>query len=416
MEEANIITGSIQTGAKDRLWTKYFIEAMIVGFLMNMCNNIHMSTLPLYAIHIGGDRSSGGLLTGVFSISALLFRPLVGNLLDSRGRKIVLTAGIVLFALSSLSYDFTYVVWLLLLFRFIHGIGFSAQSTSVGTIVSDIVPKSRIMEGIGFFGLSGVLATAVGPALGLYIIGVAGYRVLYTVTFGISVLALILAYFINYEQESGTSLDLRQKPSALKEGETSDVSREGQKAVLFEKTAVVPSFVMLFAALAMASITSFIPSYAISRNVNNIGIFFTVYAAALMVVRPFSGKLSDRYGATRIILPGMAFMIISMVMIAFSATLPSFLIAAVLYGFGSGTVNPVLNAITVKLCPPDRRGAANATFFSSMDIGMGVGSIMWGFIAQNMGFRYIYLGSAACVVISVFLYLLLLRKRLQVSG
>lgn len=372
-----------------------------------------MSTLPLFAQQIGGDKSTAGLLTGLFSISALLVRPISGKFIDSRGRKIVLIAGILVVTLVSFAYSFAYSVVTLLILRFIHGIGMSAQTTSSGTIVADIVPSSRLMEGIGYFGVANILATAVGPALGLYLIGIGGFQFLYLVTFIICVAGLITARFINYENNSKLTMNQKEELyHVIPEGETVAVNEYVKKGALFEKTAVTPALVMLFVVFAMSSIISFLPLYAISKNINNIGMFFTVYAAALLVSRMFLGRLSDHYGVTIVFIPSIVMFIISLVIIANSTTLQGLLAAAILFGLGSGTINPVLNGITIRLCPPGRRGAANATFLSSLDIGMGGGSIVWGFVSEYVGFSSIYYGAAAVSLIPVFLYLFVLRHKL----
>ena len=104
--------------------------------------------------------------------------------------------------------------------------------------------------------------------------------------------------------------------------------------------------------------------------------------------------------------------IISLAIIAISTSLQTLLFAAILYGLGSGTIIPILNGLTIRLSPLSRRGAANATFFASLDIGMGAGSIVWGFVSQYEGFSTIYYGASAVSLISVFLYLFVLRKKL----
>lgn len=407
------MTTDLHAVHKEKLWTKYYIIVMIVTLLFGVSSTIHMSTLPLYAQEIGGDKSAAGMLTGLFSFSALLFRPPVGKFVDSKGRKIVLMAGIFIVTAVSFFYSFTQIVWVLLMLRFIHGIGMSAQSTTTGTIVADLVPHSRLMEGIGYFGISNVLATAIGPALGLYLIDFGGYRFLYLITFAICLAGAVLAAFINYEKERKAKLQEENKHQQAQEIAPAEEKKEVPKGAFFEKTTLLPAAIMLFVSFSMSAIMSFLPSYALSRNVSSIGLFFTVYAGALLISRLFTGRLSDRFGATVVFIPGLAIFTLSLFTIAMATSLQAFLVAAVFYGLGSGTVMPILNAITIKLCPPDRRGAANATFFAAIDVGMGAGSIVWGFVSQNAGFPIIYFLSTAIVIIPALLYLFGLRKKLQ---
>lgn len=134
---------------KEKLWSKYFILTTLTSLFIMISMQMTMTTLPIYTQYIGGNKFIAGLTTGIFSISALLFRPLFGNLLDSKGRKIILIISIIIFSLATLSYNFAYTIIILLVLRFIQGIGFSAYSNASGTIIADVVPGSRLGEGIG---------------------------------------------------------------------------------------------------------------------------------------------------------------------------------------------------------------------------------------------------------------------------
>lgn len=393
---------------KAKLWTSHFIKIMFVGFTIGLCNQIQITTLPVYVQHLGGSKTIAGLMLGIFTLSALFFRPLVGNLLDRIGRRIVLVTGVAIFAIASFSYYFVDYIWLLLLLRFIHGAGFSAYSTSTGTIVADVVPNGRLMEGIGYYGVAGTMAVALGPALGLFLIVWAGISELYLLTFGIAALGLIAAYFINYEKEDASlpaTPNFQDKVILDKD----DLNRP-RKNFFFERSALKPSLVMFFITLSQGAVISFLPLYAYSKGIGNIGIYFTVSAVALMISRPFTGRLSDRFGAAKIILPGMLLLILAFILIPFTTSVSGFVLIGILHGFGSGTAFPVLNAITIKMCPAERRGSGNATFLSSVDAGYGIGSIMWGIVSQNIGFAAIYFGAAASVAVSLIIFIVTLWK------
>ncbi len=148
---------------RETLWTKYFTLTFIYSLFTAISNNMLMTGIPLYAIHLGGNNSISGLLFGLFMAAAILFRPLFGTLIDDKSRRMVLIVGCIISTVISLSYVFAFSIGILLLVRSLHGIGFSATTNASGTIVSDIVPRSRLAEGVGYFGLSITLATAVGP-------------------------------------------------------------------------------------------------------------------------------------------------------------------------------------------------------------------------------------------------------------
>jgi len=377
---------------KVKLWTFHFIKIMFVGFIISLCTQMQKVMFPLYMQFIGGSKTTAGLMVGIFAISALLFRPLVGTMLDKKGRKVILVTGITIVLIASLSYYFVYHIWLLLLLRLLHGIGFSACSTSAGTIGADVVPKVKLMEGIGYYSIATAKAVAVGPALGLYLTTKIGYNESFLIIAGFSVLGLIAALMTNYEKK-----DLL-------------AAANNNPHPFFEKNAVKPSFVMFFLSIAQGAVLSFLPSYAYSKGVDNIGIFFTIYAVTMMFSRPAAGKLCDYFGAFRIILPMMLLAIISLAMIPLASSLSEFVFISILYGLSFGTVLPLLNGMTIKLCPPDNLGSGNATFLSSIDAGYGIGSILWGVVSQNAGFTAMFFGAAGSVNVSMMLFIMFFRK------
>ena len=101
--------------------------------------------------------------------------------------------------------------------------------------------------------------------------------------------------------------------------------------------------------------------------------------------------------------------------LAFASNLGMFVAAGLTYGLGFGSVQPTLNAIMIKLCPPERRGVGNATFFSAMDIGIGTGAILWGVVSQIAGFTYVFIGAALCIVVASGFYIFKLSKQLMVN-
>ncbi len=188
-------------------------------------------------------------------------------------------------------------VGLLLVLRSLHGIGFSATTNASGTIVSDIVPKSRLAEGVGYYGLSNTLATAVGPALTLFIIQYFSYNVLFLVSSLIGFIALFCSFFIDYE---------KHKPSF----ENKLLVRKGKRGIadiMFEKSALPAALVTIFIFVAMGATMTFIPTYALSLGIEDIGLYFVVNSFALLFTRIVGGKLADKYGDTLVILPGELF-------------------------------------------------------------------------------------------------------------
>ncbi|MEH7383634.1 MFS transporter [Bacillus sp. JJ1533] len=384
----------------EKLWTKYYFLAFIYAMSTQISNNMLMTGLPLYAIHLGGDNSISGMLFGFFMFVAILFRPYFGKLIDEKSRRIVLIIGAVVTAFITLSYVIAFSISLLLVMRSLHGIGFSATTNASGTVISDIVPKRRLAEGVGYFGLSNTLATAIGPALSIFLIQQFNYQILFIVAGVIGLISILCSLFITYEKRNPNH---EISPSKKKRKFTE---------VLYEKTALPTALVTAFVYVGMGVALTFIPTFALSLGIKDIGLYYTVYSVALLFTRIVGGKLADRYGSSLVIIPGLIIMTGSFVVLAYAHSLGDFIISGILYGLGLGFVEPALNAIMIKLCPPDRRGAGNSTFFTAKDLGSGIGAICLGFISLHAGFKSVFLYSALSIMIAFFAYVFILRRQM----
>jgi len=138
--------------------------------------------------------------------------------------------------------------------------------------------------------------------------------------------------------------------------------------------------------------------------VANIGVFFTVYAVTLALTRPVSGMLLDRKGYDVVVYPGMLAIAAVMLLLSQAESLGMFLLAGVFYGLGFGSVQPSMQALTVRNVPFHRRGAANGTFFSAFDLGIAVGALLWGAVSQAVGYAQMYLRTTLPVLTALVLY------------
>lgn len=167
---------------------------------------------------------------------------------------------------------------------------------------------------------------------------------------------------------------------------------------------------LFFLTVTFGGIASFLPLYTAQKQIGGLQLYFLLYALALMVTRTFAGQLYDRKGHRAVFLPGAGLVLLAMLMLAWLPGEWALLTAAVLYGFGFGMVQPGLQAWSVERAPVHRKGMANATFFSFFDLGVGIGAIVFGQISHWFGYPSIYLAAAGSVLISMLVYLSVLRK------
>lgn len=159
-----------------------------------------LPTIPLFVKELGGSDQMIGVIVGIFTFSALIFRPYAGHALESKGRKFVYLTGLSIFIFSLGSFAFITSIGILLVMRLVQGIGFGFASTATGTIATDLIPPKRRGEGMGYFGLSGNLALALGPSLGLTLAGIISFKQLFLITAACGAIALILAFNIRYKK------------------------------------------------------------------------------------------------------------------------------------------------------------------------------------------------------------------------
>ncbi len=380
---------------KEKIWTKDFILICIANLFIFLAFQITLPTIPLFVTHLGGNEQFIGFIIGVFTFSALLIRPFAGHALETKGRRFVFLTGLVIFIFSLGSYSVTTSILFLFIMRIIQGVGWGLSTTASGTIVTDIIPASRRGEGIGYFGLSGNIALAVGPSLGLLLIDQISYFWLFILCSCFCILALTLASFVTYKKP--VEYQIRVKWD------------------LYEKEALDPSILALFITATFGGIASFLPLYTVQKGVEGIHWYFIIYALSLMVTRLFAGQLYDRKGHRFVFLPGASLIFIAMLLLAWMANSAVLYLAAICYGVGFGTVQPALQAWAVERSPKNRRGMANATFFSFFDLGIGCGAILFGQIGYWIGYTSIYVTSACSVLISVFYYFVILRKEKTTS-
>ncbi|MGG3310552.1 MULTISPECIES: MFS transporter [Paenibacillus] len=377
----------------ERLWTKPFIQ-MTVGMLFLFTGfYLLLPTLPLYIKHLGGSESQVGLAAGAFTLTAVVFRPMVGGLVDRYGRRAFYVWGLIFFVLSMYLYDWVGSILLLLALRILHGASWAFSTTSIGTVITDLIPTSRRGEGMGWYGMAMTVAMAIGPMLGTFIVSGYSFRMLFLVATGLSLIAFILAYM--------TRAPYQAKPSA-------------GRIQLVEKSVLPVTVAIFFLAVAYGGITTFLPLFAESIRVNP-GTFFLVYAVALTLIRPFAGKLSDRFGEAAVIIPSLVVTAAALIVLSMSNGLTGLITAAILYGIGFGSAQPALQAATLRIAPENRRGAANASFMTAFDLGIGLGAIILGLVSERIGYTYLFTVTAASVVVSLVIFTIFVR-RLLTSG
>lgn len=370
-----------------KLWNKDFILIIVINFLVFMNHLMILSTFPFYIEYLGGSEAVAGFAAALFSIIAVVFRPFIGWMLDNGKRKIILIIGLCGMALMPIGYLVFATLYLAFVCRMLHGASLAFSNTSTSTIATDIIPKPRFAEGMGMFGLATALATAVAPALGLALMDYMGFTMLFLFAAVSIVIALILFLMMKVPK-----VEVEKKPLNLKG--------------LIDKDAVPASATALVFMLTYGALENFTAKFAAEQNLPSGGIFFAVMAVALLLTRLLAGKVTDRHGESFFAYSCNAAMLIAFLLMGLFPNVATYLLAAVLAGFGFGGLEPALQSMAVAIAPPERRGSANSTFLCAYDIGIGVGGGIAGVLISSFGYSQMFVIMTVFNILSVVIYVL----------
>ncbi|WP_160032532.1 MFS transporter [Paenibacillus sp. An7] len=385
---------------EERLWTKDFLIVFGVNFLLFLCFYLLVVIIPSYAIdefHVSDGIAALG--SSIFVIGALIGRIAAGRLMENVGRRRMLFTGLIFFAIISFCYFFISSITTLLVIRFFHGLAFALASTATGTISASLIPHSRRGEGTGYYGVSIIVASAIGPFLGVLISNnssVTGNFVLCAV---LAVFSLLAGLFLNVPKFTLTA----EQKSEMKGFKISNY---------FEPKAIPISITILFIGLAYSSILSYLKLYAGQINLTEVvSFFFIVYALVVILTRPFTGRWFDKHGVNFVMYPAIICFIIAMILLSQVESGLILLLSAVFVGLGYGTTQASAQAYAVKKSPVHRMGLATSTFYIFLDLGIGVGPFLLGFLTPLIGYRGMYMVMAGMLAVSLYVYYVLVGRK-----
>ena len=370
------------------MFTRDFSLAILANLFSFASMYVLLATLPLYVVAIGGTVSDAGVVLACFTLSAVVVRPVVGRLSDRRAKKAIMLAGAVILAASSLLYAPVHSVPLLMAVRVFHGVGWAAFGTAASALAADLAPLSRRGEAMGYFGVGMNVAMAIGPALGVFLVGWAGYGSLFLTAMVLGAAAAL------------TTAGIAEPRRAPGQG----ALQRGWRSFILP-SALFPSAVLFTNALTYASVVALLPLFADEAGLGNPGLFFTVFSVVVLVLRGPLGRVSDRRGRVAVVAPGLSVTFVALLVLSQAQSTTTMLVVAVLYAVGVGAAQPTLMAMTVDRAGPQERGAAMGTYTTAMDLGIGVGSVVWGVVAQSLGFATMYVAASLMGLVGVALLL-----------
>jgi MFS family permease len=387
--------------SKGKLWTKEFTLVSLINFLIIMVYFLLMVTIAPYAVvEFNASTSVAGLVAGIFIIGSLIGRLMAGRIIQDRGSRKTLLVGLIFFIITTALYYVAINLPLLLINRLLHGIAVGIAGTATGTIVAQIIPKNRRGEGIGYFSMGAILASAIGPFIGILFTRNSDFSMIFLYNLILAIICLVISFAMNIPSH---------QPSNKNQGK----GAKGLKLSHFIEPKAVPiSFVALVIGFAYSGIMSFLSFYAEEiQLVEAGGFFFLVYAIFVLLSRPFTGKWMDQKGPNIVVYPCLIIFALGMLLFSQAHQGVTLLVAATLISLGYGNFISIVQAIAIKVTPPDRVGLATSTYFIFYELGLGVGPFLLGFFVPITGYRGLFFAMVFVILASIFLYYILHGKK-----
>jgi MFS family permease len=328
---------------------------------------------------------------GVFNVLAIAIRPFFGRLTDIRGGRRIALLGMFIFVIAVPFFHFVNDAgWLPFLLRALSGLGWGISMTATIALCSDLAPADRLAKSIGIIGVAGLVANALGPLLAEQLLRSGGPAALYNASllFLLAAAACVLATKEMPRPEcgpaAGGSKALRLIPWTL---------------------AVIVGSVPVFHGAIRGAMIYFVAVFGHSIGLNRVGPFFLVFSAAAILTRFRMGDLSDRFGRKTVILPAALIIAGNMYLIAQVKSFPLLMVTGFVGGLGQGLIFPALSTYIIDFLGRENKGLAISLYNSLFDVGMGLGSPLFGWVSDVAGYRWMYRVAGALLLVSTAVFM-----------
>lgn len=382
-----------------------FWVLFIAGLLFWSSLAALLPTLPPYVEQIGATRHQVGIVIGSFAIGLLLFRPRLGQLADSKGRKLVLLIGLFVVAIAPIGYLFATSIPLLMALRAFHGLSIAAFTTGYSALVTDLSPPQQRGELIGYMSLVNPIGMAIGPALGGFIQAWVGYLPLFLTSAAIGLVGLVCASWLQVP-----------KVAPLPESRQQIAPKASAWQTISSDRLRIPTLVMLMVGLAFGILSTFVPLYIKESGIQlNAGLFYTAAAITSFGIRLPIGRASDRYGRGRFITLGLSLYTLAMGILWTATSAQAFLIAGAIEGCGAGIFLPMMISLVADRSQPEERGRVFGLCMTGFDLGIAIAGPTLGFFADSLGYRGLFGLASVLVFLALTIFISLSSKNLAAS-
>ena len=375
-----------------KLWSKTLVALMCVNFANVLVFFLLMVELVGYCTaEFGVSKTLAALPNTAYVVSALIARIALGRQIDKWGPMKSLTIGMVLNALACLGYLLPLGFWWLIAMRVVHGVGLALQSGSAAAGAVLVIPVDRRAEGIGYYSLAQALGSGGGPFIAVMLTGAfGGYEALFVFSAVLSCASLLLLTIIR--------LPRVKQPERPK--------RRTRLSDLVQVSAIPITCVVTLVFFCYSGVGSFVVGYAEAEQFTTMSVFFLLYSAVIVVLRPFAGRHVDQSGENTLMYLTLTSLVIALLLIALAPNGMVFLLAAAFLGIGVGVTQSVVQAVVARDAPQAEQGRANSTFMMGLDVGSGFGPMILGAVLEILSYREMYLALSVVAVVTIAIYYL----------
>jgi MFS family permease len=374
----------------DRLFTPTFFVMCGFTFTVFLFTFQLLPIAPYHIIDLGGSTATAGLFLGFLTYSSAFSAPLTGAFADRVGQRRILIVTSLALAVFSLIYAVLTDIRIMLAVAILHGIFWSGLLSASSAYMTNLLPEHRRAEGIGYWGLSTLLAVAVSPSVGFWV-----YRHGWVWVCGFAAVLNLVMAGIAWQLKEHSHVEAAALPPP--------------PTGFLERRVLIVSITLALYSFGYGGITSFSAMYADANGVTPKGIYLTALAIVILATRPIFGRLGDRFGYKQVFVPCLVLISCGMALLAFGGSRWWMLVSALVFGVGYGTAYPTYVGYVMRGVRPDRRGAAFGAILAAFDTGIGSGSTLMGWIIDRHGFSNAF-GTAAALSALALPYFLMVDR------
>lgn len=386
--------------AEEKLWNSEYLKVWFANFTIFFSFMLVTPLLPLYLSEtFAADKHTIGLVLSGYTLTALIIRPFSGFIVDAFDRKKVLLFCMLFFALFFAGYLFAGSLMLFAIVRTLHGAPFGAATVANSTVAIDVLAPSRRSEGIGFYGLSNNLATAISPSVAMWIYDLTHN---YVLIFSLSLLCASVGFAIN------STLKLKPREQ-IKNASKISLDR------FFLLQAWREAVSMICFAFSYGVLSTYIAIYGKERlNITGgTGVFFLLLSLGLILSRVAGNKTLKKGMIVRNASFGIVLSLIGYCLFSSVHNFFGYYGAALIIGLGNGHMFPAFQTMFINLAPHTRRGTATSSLLISWDVGVGLGIMIGGMLVGQFGYYSAFWASSLVNLIGVIFFFAVVKSNYQ---